>query len=102
MIADIIFLVKIKILCQAHAVQLQAFALCIKKLNVETRRPKLQVVGSCRNDADETRLQNLKDLAIELMIEEDVEFHKNVSYRFVSLHIISLLSLVIKLFYFLY
>ncbi|XP_023732043.1 GDP-Man:Man(3)GlcNAc(2)-PP-Dol alpha-1,2-mannosyltransferase [Lactuca sativa] len=66
---------------KAHAVQLQAFALCIKKLNVETRRPKLQVVGSCRNDADETRLQNLKDLAIELMIEEDVEFHKNVSYR---------------------
>ena len=72
------------ILCQAHAVQLQAFALCIKKLNAESCRPKLQFVGSCRNEADETRLQKLKDLAIELMIEEDVEFHKNVTYRFIS------------------
>ncbi|KAJ9539895.1 hypothetical protein OSB04_026401 [Centaurea solstitialis] len=66
---------------KAHTLQLQAFALSIKKLNADIPRPKLQFVGSCRNDADEARLQNLKDLAIELKVEEDVEFHKNVTYR---------------------
>nr|GFD47387.1 GDP-Man:Man(3)GlcNAc(2)-PP-Dol alpha-1,2-mannosyltransferase [Tanacetum cinerariifolium] len=35
----------------------------------------------CRNDADEARLQNLKELAIELKVEDDVEFYKNVTYR---------------------
>lgn len=45
-------------------------------------RPKLQLVGSCRNEADEGRLQKLKDLAVELNVAHDVEFHKNVMYRF--------------------
>lgn len=45
-------------------------------------RPKLQLVGSCRNEADEGRLQKLKDLAFELNVAHDVEFHKNVMYRF--------------------
>lgn len=44
-------------------------------------RPRLQFVGSCRNKADEERLQNLKNLAIDLKVEEDVEFYKNVMYR---------------------
>ncbi|PWA71247.1 UDP-Glycosyltransferase superfamily protein [Artemisia annua] len=66
---------------KAHSLQLQAFALSIKKLNSDVPRPKLQFVGSCRNDADEARLQSLKDLAIELKVEDDVEFYKNVTYR---------------------
>lgn len=66
---------------KAHTLQLQAFALSIKKLYADIPRPKLQFVGSCRNDADEKRLQNLKDLAIKLKVEEDVEFYKNVTYR---------------------
>ncbi|KAJ0789028.1 putative GDP-Man:Man(3)GlcNAc(2)-PP-dolichol alpha-1,2-mannosyltransferase [Helianthus annuus] len=33
------------------------------------------------SDADEARLQNLKDLAVELKVEDDVEFPKNVTYR---------------------
>lgn len=78
----------LKIVCQAHPLQLQAFALSISKIGSDVSRPKLQFVGSCRNDADEARLQNLKDLAVELKVEDDVEFHKNVSYRFVSLYFI--------------
>ncbi|KAK1409366.1 hypothetical protein QVD17_35892 [Tagetes erecta] len=66
---------------KAHSLQLQAFALSISKLDSEVSRPKLQFVGSCRNDADEVRLQNLKDLASELKVEDDVEFYKNVTYR---------------------
>lgn len=44
-------------------------------------RPKLQFVGSCRNKSDEERLQNLKNKAIELKVDGDVEFHKNLMYR---------------------
>ncbi|KAL8247800.1 hypothetical protein R6Q59_009016 [Mikania micrantha] len=66
---------------KAHTLQLQAFALSVSKLDSEVSRPKLQFVGSCRNVADEARLQNLKDLAVDLKVEDDVEFYKNVSYR---------------------
>lgn len=66
---------------KAHSLQLEAFAVAIKKLDVDFPRPKLQFVGSCRNEADEKRLQNLKELAIRLKVEEDVEFYKNLMYR---------------------
>ncbi|KAI5670465.1 hypothetical protein M9H77_10829 [Catharanthus roseus] len=65
---------------KAHNIQLEAFALALKKLDVEMPRPKLQFVGSCRNEADERRLQKLKDQAVELNVANDVEFHKNVTY----------------------
>lgn len=70
---------------QAHPLQLEALAIAIKKLEPDLPRPKLQLVGSCRNEADEKRLQNLKDLAKILNVENDVEFHKNVMYRFGTL-----------------
>lgn len=44
-------------------------------------KPKLQLVGSCRNKADEERLQKLKELALKLNVENDVEFHQNIIYR---------------------
>ncbi|KAG5558013.1 hypothetical protein RHGRI_008049 [Rhododendron griersonianum] len=66
---------------QAHALQLEAFSVAIGKIDDGMPRPRLQFVGSCRNKADEERLQNLKNLAIDLKVEEDVEFYKNVMYR---------------------
>ncbi|CAN1748700.1 GDP-Man:Man(3)GlcNAc(2)-PP-Dol alpha-1,2-mannosyltransferase [Linum perenne] len=66
---------------KAHLLQLEAFSLALSGLDAELPRPKLQFVGSCRNKADEARLQNLKDKAIELKVDGDVEFHKNVMYR---------------------
>ncbi|KAM1054103.1 hypothetical protein ACFX13_001553 [Malus domestica] len=66
---------------KAHGLQLEAFAVAIGKLDAHLPRPKLQFVGSCRNKADEERLQHLKDKAVELKVDGDVEFHKNVLYR---------------------
>jgi alpha-1,2-mannosyltransferase len=40
-------------------------------------------VGSCRNKSDEERVQNLKNKAIDLRVDGDVEFYKNLMYRFV-------------------
>ncbi|KAI3910442.1 hypothetical protein MKX01_034836 [Papaver californicum] len=50
---------------KAHTLQLAAFAVAIKKLDPGSPRPKLQFVGSCRNQEDEQRLQNLKEKTIE-------------------------------------
>ncbi|RVX03115.1 GDP-Man:Man(3)GlcNAc(2)-PP-Dol alpha-1,2-mannosyltransferase [Vitis vinifera] len=66
---------------KAHTLQLMAFSVAIRNLDADLPRPKLQFVGSCRNKSDEERLQNLKDKAIQLKLEGDVEFHKNVMYR---------------------
>ena len=66
---------------QAHPLQLEAFSVAIGKLNADLPRPKLQFVGSCRNKSDEERLPNLKNKAVELKVDADVEFHKNIAYR---------------------
>ncbi|KAL8552198.1 hypothetical protein ACS0TY_001042 [Phlomoides rotata] len=65
---------------KAHPLQLEAFALAVKKLDADVPRPKLQFVGSCRNEADDKRLQHLHERAHELKLDSDVEFHKNVTY----------------------
>ncbi|XP_042030912.1 GDP-Man:Man(3)GlcNAc(2)-PP-Dol alpha-1,2-mannosyltransferase-like [Salvia splendens] len=70
---------------KAHLLQLEAFAAAVKILDSDLPRPKLQFVGSCRNEADEMRLQHLKDRSKELELDSDVEFHKNVTYSVVSL-----------------
>lgn len=44
-------------------------------------KPKLQFVGSCRNIMDEERLQVLKEKAMELNVDKQVEFYKNLTYR---------------------
>ncbi|KAL6123546.1 hypothetical protein ACLB2K_076067 [Fragaria x ananassa] len=66
---------------KAHGLQLEAFAVAVGKLDAHLPRPKLQFVGSCRNKSDEERLEHLKNKAIELKVDGDVEFHKNVMYR---------------------
>lgn len=70
---------------QAHPLQLEAFSVAIRKLDPDLPRPKLQFVGSCRHKSDEERLQKLKDKAVELKVDGDVQFHKNVMYRSVSI-----------------
>ncbi|RYR03218.1 hypothetical protein Ahy_B06g082071 isoform A [Arachis hypogaea] len=65
----------------AHGLQLEAFLVAVKRLDSSLPKPRLQFVGSCRNKSDEERLQMLKDKAIELNVNEQVEFHKNVTYR---------------------
>nr|BAE99716.1 hypothetical protein [Arabidopsis thaliana] len=66
---------------KAHMLQLEAFSLALEKLDADVPRPKLQFVGSCRNNSDEERLQKLKDRAVELKVDGDVQFYKNAMYR---------------------
>ncbi|KAK9989570.1 hypothetical protein SO802_029809 [Lithocarpus litseifolius] len=66
---------------RVHTLQLEAFSVALKKLDADLARPKLQFVGSCRNNSDEERLQNLKNKAIELKVDGDIKFYKNLMYR---------------------
>ncbi|KAG9446768.1 hypothetical protein H6P81_012896 [Aristolochia fimbriata] len=66
---------------KAHALQLEAFALAIERLNSSSYRPKLQFVGSCRNNEDQDRLLKLKSRSIELNLDKHVEFHKDLPYK---------------------
>ncbi|XP_051143322.1 GDP-Man:Man(3)GlcNAc(2)-PP-Dol alpha-1,2-mannosyltransferase [Andrographis paniculata] len=65
---------------KAHLLQLEAFAVAIENLDSHLPRPKLQFVGSCRNEADEKRLLVLKSRTNELNLGCHVEFYKNVPY----------------------
>lgn len=69
---------------QAHPLQLEAFSVAIKRLDADMQRPVLQFVGSCRNQFDEDRLQKLQDKAVELKIDGDLQFYKNVMCRLVQ------------------
>ncbi|CAN6475818.1 unnamed protein product [Victoria cruziana] len=66
---------------KAHSLQIDAFALVIKKLQADAPRPKLQFVGSCRNSEDKKRLSQLKEKCTQLNIEDDVEFYEDLKYR---------------------
>ncbi|OAY80011.1 GDP-Man:Man(3)GlcNAc(2)-PP-Dol alpha-1,2-mannosyltransferase [Ananas comosus] len=66
---------------KAHTLQLEAFSLAFQTLEPKCHRPKLQFVGSCRNEEDLDRLQRLKERTRELNMDEYVEFHKDVMYR---------------------
>lgn len=69
---------------QAHAVQLEALSLALGRLDASSPRPKLLLVGSCRNSDDEERVKELRELCGRLGIDRDVEFHVDVTYRFAS------------------
>jgi alpha-1,2-mannosyltransferase len=65
-----------------HILILQAFAKLLKSKSLsETKRPRLIYVGSVREDDDDSkRVYNLRLLARELQITDDVEFVCNASW----------------------
>lgn len=65
-----------------HELQLKAFALLIVMHDGEMKKsyPKLILVGSCRNEDDHERVDQLHKLARELKIEDSVKFVLNQPY----------------------
>ncbi|CAK7269763.1 asparagine-linked glycosylation protein [Sporothrix epigloea] len=63
-----------------HHLILQAFATLLKKRRARSQKagadtPKLVLVGSVRDDSDSKRVYQLRLLANELNVRDDVEFH---------------------------
>ncbi|KAK4317887.1 hypothetical protein Pmani_011066 [Petrolisthes manimaculis] len=79
-----------------HALQLRAFQRLCELLNPETvQEVQLVLIGGCRNEEDEKRVQDLKNLASTLGIEEKIvwklnapfaELLENVQYGTIGLH----------------
>lgn len=63
-----------------HALQLQAFSLLLKRLGKNDTSAELVLVGGCRNEGDERRVEELKRLAGELGVADSVRFELNASY----------------------
>ena len=62
-----------------HALQLQAFSKLLDDANGGTpmQDVKLVLIGSCRGEDDEERVDQLRKLAVELKIQDSVEFVLN-------------------------
>uniref|UniRef100_A0A2C9K2Q8 GDP-Man:Man(3)GlcNAc(2)-PP-Dol alpha-1,2-mannosyltransferase n=1 Tax=Biomphalaria glabrata TaxID=6526 RepID=A0A2C9K2Q8_BIOGL len=64
-----------------HPMQIKAFhKFCMGVSEKERSVYKLVLAGSCRNEEDMTRVNNLKSLAKELEIEQMVEFRLNIPF----------------------
>ena len=71
-----------------HMLQLEAFSSFLKKLPIEqSENYRLLLVGSCRNEGDESRVKMLREHAEKLEILSYVEFHLNVSYEVLLTHL---------------
>lgn len=71
-----------------HELQLQAYKLAISLAEQASestfealKSSKLKFVGSCRNSDDKERLNNLKELAVALGLEQNVEIFENIPFR---------------------
>jgi alpha-1,2-mannosyltransferase len=62
-----------------HSLQILSFSLLIAQ-HPHLSSCKLMLVGSCRDQEDLDRVENLKKLAIELQIQQNVEFYVNIGY----------------------
>ncbi|KAI8092399.1 uncharacterized protein B0P05DRAFT_462425 [Gilbertella persicaria] len=64
-----------------HALQLKSLAALFKKYPVwRTRGVELVLIGSCRNQGDQDRIDRLRQEAIDLGIQDVVRFEINASY----------------------
>lgn len=64
-----------------HKLQIRSFAKFLKCLSdTERKQVKLELIGSCRNAEDQSRVDELKDLSSKLCVDERVEFLLSVPF----------------------
>jgi len=70
-----------------HRLQLKSIQLLRNLLNDDTRMPKLIIFGSCRDEQDEKMVGGLKVYSQKLGIDSFVEFHVNLPYSELKVHL---------------
>ena len=71
-----------------HALQIRSFAQFLQGIpSSDQKHYKLVLVGSCRNQDDADRVNNLQELATQLHIKQVVEFALNVSFDQLKNHL---------------
>lgn len=63
-----------------HALQLHAFHRLLQLYPEHGCQPRMVLIGGCRNDADEARVQELKQLRQELQLSDTVDILVNLPY----------------------
>lgn len=61
-----------------HPLQIRSFARYLSEFHDEKAR--LHLIGGCRDEEDEKRVEELKQLAQQLNVQNQVEFHLNLPY----------------------
>ncbi|KAG0587603.1 hypothetical protein KC19_2G176800 [Ceratodon purpureus] len=64
---------------KAHELQLEAFALALEQLSLQNTEARLKLVGSCRNQEDNDRVESLRLKCRERGLEQNVDFCLGVS-----------------------
>ncbi len=67
-----------------HQLQIKAFRKLLDRTGVESAgrdTVKLVLIGGCRNQEDEDRVQMLKGLCLDLRVADKVEFKLNISFE---------------------
>uniref|UniRef100_A0A8D0L6W9 GDP-Man:Man(3)GlcNAc(2)-PP-Dol alpha-1,2-mannosyltransferase n=1 Tax=Sphenodon punctatus TaxID=8508 RepID=A0A8D0L6W9_SPHPU len=64
-----------------HTLQIEAFAKLLEKTAGQQPLPKLILIGGCRNQEDEQRVNGLKNLCEELGVHKNVEFKVNIPFE---------------------
>jgi len=67
-----------------HALQLRSFSKFLDKYPSYKQKVKLLLIGASRNKEDESRIESLEKLSIQLEIADEIEFCKNVSFSQLS------------------
>ena len=70
-----------------HPLQVKAFARFLNSRSEDDRDYKLILVGSCRNDDDTSRVEELRALAESLDVGDRVQFQLNISFDDLKRHL---------------
>lgn len=70
-----------------HPLQIRAFAKLLKERVGQQPSLKLILIGGCRNQQDEARVNNLKRLCEELGVSDDVMFRINIPFEELKRHL---------------
>ncbi|XP_060089237.1 GDP-Man:Man(3)GlcNAc(2)-PP-Dol alpha-1,2-mannosyltransferase [Heteronotia binoei] len=70
-----------------HPLQIRAFAKMLEKIAGQQPLPKLILIGGCRNQEDDQRVNELKKLCQELGVEKRVEFKVNIPFEELKTHL---------------
>jgi len=64
-----------------HKLQVLSFHKFLSQLDVSDRKYRLTLAGGCRNEGDENRVNELKELIKSLDMESKVDIETNISYE---------------------
>ncbi|XP_071499973.1 GDP-Man:Man(3)GlcNAc(2)-PP-Dol alpha-1,2-mannosyltransferase-like [Diadema antillarum] len=71
-----------------HALQVKSFAKLLTKLASEERdNVRLELIGGCRNEGDESRVEALRNLCKDLGVEQSVDFILNIPFDDLKAHL---------------